>query len=177
MLLQEFLLISGDSLARVGLHIRVSSFEPRLFFAFRREDGPVGAIATHIDAILGRGEPDALSKIRVSPECRFGEMRAQESPFVRFGVEVSQEDDFTVKLPQEEFAKNLKPLISSPTLWVSRWWIASPAVIKLRDGKMGELLSLATVSTPDFWAGAERIAFRANSLQGSYVCRINEQVW
>ena len=53
--LQEYLLESVDSLAKVGLRFRASSFAPCSYFVCREAGGAVGAIATHIDGILGCG--------------------------------------------------------------------------------------------------------------------------
>ena len=60
-------------------------------------------------------------------------MEVQESPFVRVGVEMSQEGDFSVKLPQEEFTKNLKPLLTSRGLSAARQQTSSRGAIKLRQ--------------------------------------------
>ena len=70
--------------------------------------------------IFGCGEPNELPKIRQFPEQRFGAMQLQENSFVRVGVELSQEANFSGTLTQEEFAKNLQPLGTSPEVWAAR---------------------------------------------------------
>ena len=124
----------------------------------------MGAFATHIDDILGCGEPDVLPKIRGFSEQRFGAMKLQENSFVRVGVELNQEANFSVTLTQEEFAKNLQPVGTSPELWAARQKLLSPEDVKLRQCKLGELCWLATVSRPDICARLARIA--------SLICRL-----
>ena len=48
------------------------------------------------------------------------------------GMEVPQENDYSVKLTQEEFAKSLEPIPTSPGLWDSRQRPLSCGEIKLR---------------------------------------------
>ena len=96
-------------------------------------------------------------------------MKTQEFPFAHVGVEVSQENDFSFQLAEEEFTKNLKPLITPPGFRAARQRTLSPGDIKLRRRKLGELSWLAKVSRP-------------NSLEGSDVYRIDDpvqtaQVW
>lgn len=76
--------------------------------------------ATHIDDILGRGEPDVLSKIRKFPEQRFGEIIYQESAFAHVRKELPQGSDSSVTLTQDEFSKNLQPRPTSRHLWAAR---------------------------------------------------------
>lgn len=80
----------------------------------------MGVFTTHIDDILGRGEQAALSKILQFPEQRFGELELRESSFVFVGMELAQESDFSATQTQDEFAKNLQPLPTSPQLWPAR---------------------------------------------------------
>ena len=49
------------------------------------------------------------------------------------GVEVSEEGDFSVKLSQKKFAKNLKPLPTCPELWAARRRVLSPEAMELRQ--------------------------------------------
>ena len=56
-----------------------------------------------MDDVLGCGDQDALTKIRVFPENRFGALRVQESPLVRVGMELPREGNFLAKLTQDEF--------------------------------------------------------------------------
>ena len=46
----------------VGLRCQASTFGPSLFFVFRDQGQAVGVFTTHIDDILGCGEPDVLPK-------------------------------------------------------------------------------------------------------------------
>ena len=56
--LRKDLVNSAESLFGAGLRFEVSSFGPRLYCIFQESGGAVGAIATHVDDISGRGEPD-----------------------------------------------------------------------------------------------------------------------
>ena len=49
---------------RAGLRRQVPAFDPCLFFVFKEIGRAVGAFTTQIDDILGRGEPDALPRVR-----------------------------------------------------------------------------------------------------------------
>ena len=53
---------------------------------------------THIDDILGCGEPDGLPKSREYLERRLGELKLQESLLVHVGMDLVQADDFSVTL-------------------------------------------------------------------------------
>ena len=88
----------------------------------------------------------------------------------------SQEGDFSVKLPQDEFTKNLKPLMSSPGLGAARQRAASPEATELRQCKLGEFCSAASVSRPDICASLARVASYVSSPQGSDVHRIDDVV-
>ena len=139
----------------------------------------VGAFASHIDDILFCGRPDALAKIRGFLEAggfqnASGGTKPGESPLKHVGVEEPQENDFSVKLNQEEFAKNLNPLITSTGQRAARQRTLSPGDIQLRKRKFGQFCWLGAVPKPDTCAGLARIASRANSLQGSDVYRISD---
>ena len=58
---RKYLRHSVDSLLRVGLRLRVSSFDPRVYFVFRKQGGAVGATGTRVDDILGCCEQDVLA--------------------------------------------------------------------------------------------------------------------
>ena len=60
---------------RVRLRYRVSTFDPRLLFTFRKTGIAAGAFAANIDDFIGRGELDVLPKIRGFPEQRFGKLK------------------------------------------------------------------------------------------------------
>ena len=74
----------------------------------------MGVFTTHNGDILGRGEPDALPKIRGLTEQRFGETKLQENSFVRVGMELGQAAHFCVTLTQADFTGNPQPLGTSP---------------------------------------------------------------
>ena len=91
----------------------------------------MGAFATHIDDILGCGEPGAVAKLRQFLEIRFGELMLQEKSFVHVGTELPQQDSLSVTLTQKEFAEKLQPLGNSPKLWAARQNLLSPEDAKL----------------------------------------------
>ena len=117
----------------VGLRCQVSTLDPCLFFVFRDQGQAVGAFATHIDEIIGCGEPNVLLKIRGFPEHRFGAMRLQENSFAHVGVKLKQDANFSVALTQAHFTKNLQPLGASPELRAARQKLLSPEDVKLRQ--------------------------------------------
>ena len=87
-----------DSLAKVGLGFRAPSSEQCLYPVFQKEGGSVGAFATRTDDILGRGEQDALTRIRVFLEYHLGTTKVRESPLVHARTHPAQESDFPEKL-------------------------------------------------------------------------------
>ena len=95
--LKRHLMNSTLSMDRVGLKCIGSSFDPCLFFVFRKTGSAVGAFTTHIDDILGCGEPGVMDGIRTFLELRFGELKSQEGNFVHVGMELVQ--DSTFRLP------------------------------------------------------------------------------
>ena len=52
---QGYLLRTAEPLAKVSRKYQVSPCAPRLYFIFRGSGGAVGALATHIDDVLGCG--------------------------------------------------------------------------------------------------------------------------
>ena len=92
-----------------GLRRKASTFDPCSFFVFRDQGQAVGAFTTHIDDILGCGEPDVLPKIRGFSEQRFGAMKLQENSSVHASVGLNQEANFSATLTQADFTKNLRP--------------------------------------------------------------------
>ena len=76
--LRRCLLGSANSLDRAGLEFPGSSSGPGAFFIFRNLGGAVGAIATHIADIPGRGEPDVLPRARNFSERRLGDSKVRE---------------------------------------------------------------------------------------------------
>ena len=164
---------STESLNTVELQPRVSSFEPCLYFVVREEGGSAEAIATHMDDFLYRGEPDVLSETRVFSGYRFRAPEVQVTFFAHVGMELAQEGDFLVKLTQEEFATNLKPLPTSPEPPAARQQPLCPEDIESRQFMLSELRCPAAVSRPAVCARRARIASGVNSSQVSDVHRIN----
>ena len=112
--LKRHMLNSDLSLRNVGLRRQASTCDPCVFFVFRDQGQAVGVFATHIDDILGCGEPDVLRKIWAFSEQRFGARKLQENSSVHVGVELNQEATFSVTLTQAGFTKNLQPVGTSP---------------------------------------------------------------
>ena len=142
----------------------------------------MGAPTTHIDDVLGRGEPDAFPKIRDYLEQRCGKLKLREPPFVHVGMELVQDDDLSVTLTQCEFAQSLEPLPTISQLWAARQKPLSLEDMKLRRCKRGECCWLASAPRPDISARLARIASRVNPPQGSDVYRMNDlaktvEVW
>ena len=63
--LRKYLVNSAELLPSVGLRFEVSSFDPFMYFVYRKSGPAVGVIATHIGDFSGCGEPDSLLKVRV----------------------------------------------------------------------------------------------------------------
>ena len=103
-----------ESVNKVRLRCQVSNSDPCLFFVFRESGSAAGVFTAHIDDIIGCGGPDVLSKILQFSERRFGELKLQESFFVHVGMDVPRKSDFSVTLTQDEIAKHLQPLPTSP---------------------------------------------------------------
>ena len=137
---------SDLSAKHVGLRRQASTFDPCLLFVFRDQGQAAGVFTTHIDDILGCGEPDVLPKIRGFSGQRRGAMKLQENSFVHVGVGLRRDADFSATLAQVDFPKNLQPLRASPDFWAARRKLLSPEDAKLRQCKLGELCRLATVS-------------------------------
>ena len=107
-------------MARLGLLRNVSTFDPCLFFIFRETGSAGGAFTTLIDDILGRGQPDALPKVRDFSQQLPGALKLRESPFLQVGTELAQDVDFSETLTQDYFARNWIPLSTTPRLWAAR---------------------------------------------------------
>ena len=167
---------SDISVKNAGSRCQASAGDPCLFFVFRDQGQAAGVFTTHINDILGCGEPNALPKSRGFSEQRFGGMKLRENSFVHVGMEVEQADNFSVTLTQAHLTRNLQPLGTSPELRAARQKLPSPEDVKLRQCKLGEPCWLATVSRPDICARLARIASRINSLQGAAVYRIRDLV-
>ena len=70
--LKKHLMNKTLSMESVGLHCEGSTFDPCLFFVFNGKGPAAGALTTHIDGILGCGEPGVMEKLRQFLEIRFG---------------------------------------------------------------------------------------------------------
>ena len=171
--LERYLLIAEASLKCVGLRCQTSTLDPCVFFVFCAEGSAAGVFATHIDDILGRGAPDVLTEMRIFPGKRFGELKLQDSPFVREGMELAHGHTFPATLTQSDFAKNLQPIPVAPKLRAARQKLLPPEDGHLCRRKLGELRWLAMVSRPDIRPRLARVASRINLLQGSDVYRMN----
>ena len=99
---------------------------------------------------------------------------AQEMSFARVGVEVRRGDDFSVRLTQEELAKSLKPIPTSPERWGSRQRPLPPDEIESRRRKLVALRRPAAVSRRDVCARLSHIASRAMSIQGRDIYSFND---
>ena len=120
--------------------------DPCLNFVFRKSGGAVGAVATQIDYFLGRGETGALSETRAVLGHPFTASKVRRETFLHVGMELSQENDFPIKLTQEKFIKGSKPIATSPGLRAARQRPIPSEEIKLRQGCDCRLLSVAKIS-------------------------------
>ena len=130
---------SAESPYSAGPRSEVSSPDSRMYFIYRKLGTAVRVIATHIDDTLGRGEPDLELKARGFSEKRFGESEGQEGPFIRVGVELAKEKDFSATLTREDFTRNQKLLPTSPYQCARRKEPLSMEYIKLRQWELGVL--------------------------------------
>ena len=173
---RKYVVNSAASLSSVGLRFEFPSFDPRMCFVPRGSGSAVGVSATHIDDILGRGEPEISPKARNSSGKRFGTLEVREGSFVHVGMELAQEWGFSVTLAQADFAKNVKLLPTSSLLRAGRRGPLSMDYIKLRQCKLGNVRWIATVSRPGICARSARVASRIDALCGSDAYRIGELV-
>ena len=70
--LQKNLFNSVEVSGNAWLRFRVSSFDPRLYFAFRGDCGAVGAFAPQIEEVPTRGASGVLPEFRAILGKRFG---------------------------------------------------------------------------------------------------------
>ena len=168
--LRDYLVRSAESPPSVGRRFDLSPFGPCVYFVFRKWGTAVGAIATHIDDVSGRGEPD------LSLEERLGKLAAQEGAVAHVGMELSQEEDFPATWTQADFAKNLKPFPTSSALRAAREESLAMDFTKLRQRKSGEVRRVIAVCPPDICALLARIASSIRPVCGSGVFRITELV-
>ena len=97
--LRKYLSNSVESPSSAGIRSGASSFGSRPCYVSRESGGAAGAITTHIDGILGCGEPVLLRKTR-----RFLEKRS-----VYVGAERAQEKDSSAALTPEDPTMKLNP--------------------------------------------------------------------
>ena len=168
--LRDYLVRSAGSPPSVGRRKCTSfgPFGPRMFFVYRKWGAAVGAIATHIDDVSGRGEPDLLL------EERLGNLAAEEGSFAHVGMALSQEEEFPATLTQADSAKNPKPLPTSSASRAGREESLSMDFIKLRQCKSGGVHRVIAVKLPDICARLARIASSIHPVSGSGVFRKNE---
>ena len=105
----------------------------------------VGVISTHIDCVLGCGEPDVLPSVRGFSGHRSGDLKVQGKSFVRVGMEVSLANDFPAQLAQEEFTKVLRPIPASRDFWAASRRPLSFDDVKVRQCESGGSCWRATV--------------------------------
>ena len=134
------------------MRCEASTFDPSLFFVFRAKGGAVGVFATQIDDILGRGESGVLAKMRTLLERRFGELKLQESSFVHVGMELAQGHALAVAHTPSDFARNLRPIPTTPKLRAARQKLLAPEDVHMCQCRLVELRWLATASRPDIRA-------------------------
>ena len=78
------------------------------------------ALTTHIDDVLGCREPAILLRVRKYLERRYWGVKVQKQSFVRVAMELSQVNDFSIQLAQENFTNAPKPMPTVPEVWASR---------------------------------------------------------
>ena len=159
---RRFLMNSVESSPSASLRFETSSFDSRPCCIFRKSGGGVGAFTTHVDGILGCGETDLFLKARSLVEKGFGEWGIQEKSFVRVGVGLGQERDFSATLTQEASSNNLKPPPTTPEMWAGRDNPQFTDDTEMRQCKLGELRWVAAASRPDICACLARIASRVD---------------
>ena len=90
--------------------LRASSFGLSVYFIRRAHCGAVGVLVTHIDDILGRGEPVVFEMHLRFRARRFGAPKSQDAPLTYAGKEVSQAKDPSVTATQKKSAEELQPM-------------------------------------------------------------------
>ena len=100
-----------ESLPTVGLKFQASSFGPRLYLVFPKLGGAAGAVTTLIDDISCCGEPDLLLRVRCILEKRSDRLVVPGKSFVHVGMELGQQQDFSMTLTQGDPTNHPKPLL------------------------------------------------------------------
>ena len=136
----------------------------------------MGALATHVGDVLGRGEPDVLLQVRDYLGRRSGALQVQGQSPRRVGTEVPKGNDFSFQLAPGHFTDALKPIPAPPSSLASRRRPLPLEEVRMRQRKLGELCRLATVSRPDTCACLAQPAARVGTLQGRGIYRINDLI-
>ena len=82
--------------------------------------------ATHTDGISDRGDLDVHSKAKVLSEALVGQWELQELSFVRVGMKMPQEIEYSARLTRAVLSPGPWPLGTSPGLWAARPQLLSP---------------------------------------------------
>ena len=82
-------------------------------------------------------------------EPRFRDLKVQEKPFLRVGVEVSPANDPSVQSTQENFAKAANSIPTSPAFWSFQQRPLSFEEIEESQRKLGKSRRLAAASGPN----------------------------
>ena len=125
-----------------------------VYIFFSWESGRSGRPTTHTGDVLGCGKPDILLKARKYRGRRLGGLNPGGQPFTHFGIEVSQADDFLIRLDEGNFTNALKPIPTTPEWRASRRRPFSMEEVRTCQRKKGDLRRVAPGSGPDvalFW--------------------------
>ena len=87
--------------APAGLKFRVSPFGLIVYFVYRADGGSLGTLTTHVDDVLGSGQPGVLRVARKFPERRFGNLEVEGKTFVHVGMELTQATDISAPWARE----------------------------------------------------------------------------
>ena len=112
---------------------RFSTFGPRPYLVYRADGGAAGALAAHIENVIGRGRQDALRSVREHLGRRFGDVAVQAGNSAHVGLELAQADRFSVQLTQGKFAGALNPMPTAPCLRAPRQLPMSMQGIRVRQ--------------------------------------------
>jgi hypothetical protein len=71
----------------------------------------VVVVSLHVEDALATGETWALQELRTDLEKRFGQMKAEKTNFMHFGVDISRDNSTKdVTMDQRSYVRNLKPI-------------------------------------------------------------------
>ena len=91
------------------LRFLFSAFDPYLNFIYCATVGAAGALTTHIDDVLGRGEPGVPPIVQKYLVHRFGAREMQDRTFTHVGMRVSLGKDFSVTANRRKITAELQP--------------------------------------------------------------------